>query len=266
MRGITRLLPSTNERRDPPGGRVADTNPMVRQKRGRQPPQREVLQGQRLVAGLQCPAAPRALERHAHVVPDVPVGIANELQSRRRVHADQPPRLDDESGLLVHFPRDGVQDGFADFHRATGEAPLPTVRTLLEQQATASIEDDGGDGGAHSDGTRGVTLERDHPSTLPDAVALRNVLRCVKESGLGRMASGAQAPAALNKRWNCSQPIGGTAPTLVFSSTCAGVFIPTSAVPMPGVERTNWSARCASVASPGMYSVITGGSRMSWPW
>ena len=51
----------------------------------------------------------------------------------------------------------------------------------------------------------------------------------------------------------------GIGPTFAFSSTWTADFIPTSAVPMPGVDRTNWSARWASLVSPGMYSAIMGG-------
>ncbi len=39
-----------------------------------------------------------------------------------------------------------------DLHRSPRQAPLPAVGALLEQEATASIKDDGGDGGANSDG------------------------------------------------------------------------------------------------------------------
>src|SRR6266850_3706066 len=265
MRRITRPPPSANERRDLTGGRVADTNPMMIQERGRQPSQRKILERQGLVTGLQRPAAHRALEGHAHVVPDVPVRIADELERRCRVHADQPPHRDDQSGLLAHFAHDGVPDRLADFHRPAGQAPLPAVGALLEQETAASVEDDGGDGRANSDGARGVTLERDHLFTLPDAVALRNVLRRASRTRrLGTRRD--QAPAALKSRWNWFQATGAMVPIVAFSSTWAGVFIPTSAVPPPGVERTNWTARCASVVSPGMYSAIIGGRRVSWPW
>src|SRR5207302_869625 len=238
---------------------------MMLQERGRQPPQRKVLEREGLVAGLQRPAAHRALEGHAHVVPDIPVGVADELERRRRVHADHPPHRDDQSGLLVHFARDGVPNRLADLHRAAGQAPLTAVGALLEQEATAAVEDDGGNGGANSDGARGVTLERDHRFTLPDAVVLRNVLRPVPSARPRPTRSGNQPPAALKSRWNSFQAIGARAPIVAFSSTWAGVFMPTSAVPTPGVERTNWIARCASVVNPGMNSAITGGSRMSWP-
>src|SRR2546425_7559597 len=59
---------------------------------------------------------------------------------------------------------------------------------------------------------------------------------------------------SLNRRRTCSSPSGGTAATPAFSSTCAVDFMPTSAVPTPGVERTNWMARWASVAKPGTRS------------
>ena len=130
-----------------------------------------------------------------------------------------------EPGLFANLPRDGVTHRLADVDRATGQPPLPAIGALLEQKSAAAVEDDGRDRGSDSESACGVTLERDHPFTLPDAHALRNVLH--------------QPPAALNRRWNCFHAIGDVAPTFAFSSTCALVFMPTSAVPTPGVERAN---------------------------
>src|SRR5262249_19888295 len=130
-------------------------------------------------AGLQGPAAYRTLEAHAHVVPDVAIRIADELKLGRRVHTDEPSRGNRQAGLFSHLAHNGVADRFADLNRAARQAPLSAVRALLEQEATTSVEDDGGDGGADTDGAGGVTLERDHSITLPDVVALRNVLQHV---------------------------------------------------------------------------------------
>src|SRR5262245_6069084 len=265
MRRITRP-PSTNERRGLTGGRVANTNPMMIQERGWKLPQREVLERQGLLAGRERPAAHRALERHAHVMPDVAVRIADELERGRRVHADQPPHRDGQSGLLAHLPHARLVHRLADLDRAAGQPPLAAVGALLEEKTAAAIEDDGRDGGANSEGAGSVTLERDHPFTLPDAVALRNILPHAPGAPPTPTGLPNQPPAALKSRWNCFHAIGAVAPMVAFSSTCAAVFMPTSAVPTPGVERTNWSARCASVVSPGMYSAMTGGKRMSCPW
>src|SRR5215470_13897198 len=239
---------------------------MMIQERGWQLPQREIVERQGLVASLERSTAHRALERHAHVVPDVAVRIADELERRRRVHADQPPHRDDQSGLLAHFAHDGLLHRLADLDRAARQPPLAAVGALLEQETAASIEDDGRDGRANSEGASGVTLERDHAFTLPDAVALRNVLRRLPPRSVSATRVVDQPPAALKSRWKCFHAIGDVLPRVAFSSTCAAVFMPTSAVLTPGVERTNWSARCASVVSPGIYSAMTGGSRMSCPW
>src|SRR5215467_3141969 len=87
----------------------------------------------------------------------------------------QLPQRKGQSGFLAHLAHDGLLHRLADLDRAAGQPPLPAVGALLEQKAAASIEDGGRDSGANSKGAGGVTLERDHPFTLPDAVALRNV-------------------------------------------------------------------------------------------
>src|SRR5215470_2300699 len=212
---------------------------MMIQERGWQLPQREIVERQGLVAGLQRPAAHRALERHAHVVPDVAVRIADELERRLGVHADQAPHRHAQAGLFAHLAYDRALHRLADLDRAAGQPPLATVRALLEQEAAASIEDDGRDGGANSESASGVTLERDHPFTLPEAVVLRNVLRRVGAAPPRPTRVGDQPAAALKSRWNCFHAIGDVAPIVEFSSTCTAVFMPTSAVPTPGVERTN---------------------------
>src|SRR6185295_11688877 len=52
---------------------------------------------------------------------------------------------------------------------------------------------------------------------------------------------------------------GGIETSPAFSSTWARLRIPQSAVPTPGVDRTNWSARCASVRSPSSTWARAGG-------
>src|SRR5258705_1458177 len=71
-------------------------------------------------------------------------------------------------------------------------------------------------------------------------------------------------------RWKSeSTPAGcaGIRATAAFSATCSRRLIPTSAAVTPGVERTNWIARCAGVSSPGKASASACGRRReSWPW
>lgn len=87
-------------------------------------------------------------------------------------------------------------------------------------------------------GTAGPVLDlsdaRDGPATIdeePDAAPER------------------EAPRRFRRGVAVQTRRGGTVATKAFSSTWAGVFIPTSAVPMPGAERAYWSARCALVRS-----------------
>src|SRR4030095_11230947 len=62
------------------------------------------------------------------------------------------------------------------------------------------------------------------------------------------------------------EPAGGSFTRTAFSSTWATLCIPQSAVPTPGVERTNWSARCASVLRPPSTWPSSGGRFLaSWP-
>src|SRR5881296_3465400 len=217
---------------------------MVRQQRRRQRVEWDPLERQRLVARGEAPTAHDTLEAHGHVVPHIAVRIADHLQLGIGVHADEAPRHDRETGLLAHLARDGAGHGLADLHGAAGQTPLAAVRTLLQQEPPSAIEDDGGDAGTDPEGALVVTLERDH------------------RTGHRR---GPQGHAAVNSRWNCSHGTGGVAATPAFSSTWATAFMPTSAVPTPGVERTNWSARWASVARPGSTAPSSGGRpRASW--
>src|SRR5262247_3895541 len=102
-------------------------------------------------------------------------------------------------------------------------------------------------GGARTRAAGGVTLERDHWITLPEPLCLGNVLRDWLAAGR------TEEPLELLPRHRRRRA------DLRVLLDMAADFMPTSAVPMPGVERTNWSARWASLVSPGMSSVISGG-------
>src|SRR5260370_10790506 len=242
--------PSAEERGGPARARVADPDLVVRQDRRGQPAGRHVLEREGLVARLQRPAAHRALEADVDVVPDVAVRVAHDLARRVRVDADQPPHGDDQAGLLAHLAADRVRHRLADLDRAAGQPPLSSVGALLEQEAAAAVEDDGGHAGADPQRAVVLTLERHPPLNLPHAPRVRNVYE----------------PAAAKNRWKSAHARGGAAATPPLSSTCALGFLPTSAVPIPGVERTNWTARCASVASPGtLAATIARTFFASWP-
>src|SRR6202040_3042419 len=60
----------------------------------------------------------------------------------------------------------------------------------------------------------------------------------------------AQVSSLENMLKNSSTEATETAATAIFLSTCGRRLIPTSAVVTPGVDRTNWMARWASVLKP----------------
>src|SRR2546430_13242592 len=134
------------------------------------------------------------------------------------------------SPLSPYAPLFGsLPHGLADLDGAAGQPPLPAVGALLQKEPTATIEDDRRRARPNAQGPLPIGFERDpggHPTRR---------LRCP------------QGQASLKRGLNCSQAIGATAAAAMLSSTWASVFIPTSAVPIPGVERTNWIARWASV-------------------
>src|SRR5262249_15314892 len=139
-------------------------------------------------------------------------------------HADLRAPTPGKAGPSEDFTTPAFAQRLADLDRAAGQAPLPAVGALLEQEPATPIEDHGGDAGADSERPGNVGLERDHE------------------------LAGKSRPKSF-------QAIGAGAATPAFSSAGAPVFLPTSAVPTPGVERTNWSARLASVLKPGRNSV-----------
>ena len=94
-----------------------------------------------------------------------------------RVDTDEATRDDDEARLLANFARDRVGHRLADFDRATGQSPLSTVRSLLEQEPTATIEDDSRNAGTNAESPLVVTLEGDHRHTVPDERGVRNIRR-----------------------------------------------------------------------------------------
>src|SRR5712691_5087342 len=255
MRRITIAASSSDERGHAARARVADADPVVRQQRARQPPERRPGQRQRLVARGEGASAHPALEARVDVVPGVAVGVAHDLERRTRVEADESARYHGEPGLLADLADHGVTQRFTDLDGPARQPPLPAVGALLEQEASPPIEDHRRDARPDTDDPGQIRLERDHPPNLLDAHRQRNTI--AKDCD----------HAALNRVLNFSQGIGATAATAAFSSTWAVDFMPTSAVPMPGVERENWSERWASVVSPGRCSTITGGRlRVSWPW
>ena len=94
-------------------------------------------------AGLAAEDA--ALERAAHVVDDVAVGVGDDLlEVGTRVDAHQPDRLDVVARLLADLAHDGVGHRLAELDRAAGQAPAAVVAAAVEQQALGA-EDDAGD-------------------------------------------------------------------------------------------------------------------------
>src|SRR5258708_16652605 len=64
---------------------------------------------------------------------------------------------------------------------------------------------------------------------------------------------------------NWSMVAGGTATSLAFARTCSSRDIPTSAVVIPGEERTNCKARSASESRPSASPTNSGRLLATWP-
>ena len=110
-------------------------------------------------------------------MPDVAVRVTHDLQLGIRIHADQPPRRHGETRLLANLARDRIGHRLADLDGAARQSPLAAVRTLLQQETTTAIEDDGGDAGPDPEGALVVTLEGDHRDTVPDAAGVCKIRR-----------------------------------------------------------------------------------------
>jgi hypothetical protein len=80
-------------------------------------------------------------------VDHVAVGIADDLQRRVGVHADQPLDLDAESGFLLDLPYDRLPDGFAELHGASRQSPQAVIRAPLQEDLALPAPDDGGNAG-----------------------------------------------------------------------------------------------------------------------
>src|SRR5204863_7621872 len=133
-------------------------------------------------------------EADVHVVPHVAVRVADHLQTGLGVHADQTSGRDGQAVLLVHLAGDGVAHGLPDLHGAARQTPLPAVRALLQQEAPAAIEDDGGDAGTDPEGALVVTLEGDQRHTVPDAAGARNITPRRTAAGIAPSARAAGPP------------------------------------------------------------------------
>ena len=87
------------------------------------------------------------------------------------------------------------------------------------KETAASVEDDGGDSGANSDGAGHA--RRDHPFTYRRSCPVY-VLR--RDRALRPRRRGRDRRRRAEQALELSQPIGASAPTVAFSSTWAGVF------------------------------------------
>src|SRR5262249_51448419 len=166
---------SSDEGGDRPDQRVGDPPSVKDHEVGGQRVRPEPLDGEALPRRrLRRPARHPTVEAEVDVVPHPPVGIADDLEARIRIDADQAAYGPLVPRLLATLADDGVRHRLADLDRAPGQAPFSAVRPLLEEQAPL-VED--GRRHARPDGLRlrPIALDLHGSPRYPSEVGARNV-------------------------------------------------------------------------------------------
>src|SRR5262249_7343127 len=237
---------------------------------------RETVQiGERLVADLL----------DAHQAEDVALRAATDGACDVEVRAHAAAAGQHERAERLQVLLAGVHHGLERGHLLAADAEhsrlkirlgrrelAPEVEELVLQALQDLVEAAAGGRAAKlrvhgaCDAERGVQLV--DRAVCVDARAVLRDARAADEVGVAAVTparvDACQADRHRQTRWKSAATpsgAGGMRATARSSATCSRRLMPTSAVVIPGVERTNWSARCADVSRPGRASVSTCGSR-----